>query len=169
MNNNALMENYNYHMDSRTWGKIDRFCTYDKKTMKARIHIDEYENENGDIENIDHLLPCKFAICDECDGHGKHVNPSIDAGGLAQWDMSDWDDYDREMYFGGGYDITCTECEGSGKVIAIQYEGLNGRDLEVYKIYKKILQDAWDSAREWAYERAMGAQHLIFEGAEKCP
>jgi len=157
MNSAACMDNYNYHMDSRTWGKIDRFCSYDKKTMKARIRIEEYENEDGNIEDIDHLLPCKFAICDECNGHGSYVNPSIDAGGLTQEDISDWDDYDREMYFGGGYDVTCSECKGSGKVIVIQHEGLTGYDLKVYNLYKDLLQDAWDSAREWARERAMGA------------
>ena len=59
-------------------------------------------------------LPTCWAICDLCSGDGRVVNPSIDAGGLSEDNMDDFDF--MEAYRDGMYDIACPHCSGSGKV-----------------------------------------------------
>jgi hypothetical protein len=50
-----------------------------------------------------------------CQGSGRVVNPSVDAGGISEDDWQEWCPDEREAYFSGRYDINCPECRGSGK------------------------------------------------------
>ena len=59
-----------------------------------------------------------WAICDVCEGHGKHVNPSIDASGLTSEDFADDPDF-ADDYMSGVYDVQCQQCLGSGKVVVM--------------------------------------------------
>lgn len=59
-----------------------------------------------------------WAICPLCSGHGKHVNPSIDASGLSAEDFAEDPDF-AEEYFSGGYDVTCNQCQGRGSVVVL--------------------------------------------------
>lgn len=59
-----------------------------------------------------------WAICPLCSGHGKHVNPSIDASGISAEDFAEDPDF-AEEYFSGGYDVTCAQCQGRGSVVVL--------------------------------------------------
>lgn len=67
---------------------------------------DEYVlyTEEGDI-----VLPTCWAVCDVCNGEGKHVKPSIDGNGIS---MEQLDTDFEEEYFSGAYDVTCNACKG---------------------------------------------------------
>ena len=52
-----------------------------------------------------------WLVCPVCNGEGKTVNPSIDAGGLTREDFDEDPDF-REDYMSGMYDITCRACNG---------------------------------------------------------
>jgi len=62
----------------------------------------------------DEEFPAKWAICWQCRGEGKIVNPSIDGHGLSSDDFREDPDF-AEDYFGGKYDIRCPDCKGAGK------------------------------------------------------
>ena len=67
-------------------------------------------------------FPTKFEICSQCDGHGSHVNPSIDCGGITSSEWAEWDHEDQERYMSGGYDIPCTNKCDNGKVLISIYD-----------------------------------------------
>lgn len=73
----------------------------------------ELPTDDGGEETIE--VPCVWEICGACRGDGKVTNPSIGAITSEEWDR-DWDEESREMYRSGGYDVPCSECEGTGKV-----------------------------------------------------
>lgn len=56
-----------------------------------------------------------WIICPICEGDGKYVNPSIDAGGISAETFADDPDF-AEEYFSGMYDVACRICDATGKV-----------------------------------------------------
>ena len=68
-------------------------------------------------------LPWKWEICPTCDGRGKHVNPSIDSGGLTSRDFYEDPDF-RDEYMSGRYDVTCYQCGGRSSVPAVDLDRL---------------------------------------------
>lgn len=62
-------------------------------------------------EDVEVEVSISFAVCDLCEGRGKHVNPSIDASGISAEDF----DEDPEFYHhyrAGHYDVACNQCKG---------------------------------------------------------
>ena len=78
-------------------------------------------------------MPEKWEICDGCRGDGRRVHEA-----LRVWTESDrHEDPDGfEAMMGGAYDVTCSDCSGSGKV----------RDYD------------WDAMT--AHQRALVGEHL---------
>lgn len=56
-------------------------------------------------------LPYKWEVCSVCNGEGKHVNPSVDAGGISAEQFHDDPEF-AEDYFSGAYDVQCQCCHG---------------------------------------------------------
>lgn len=73
--------------------------------MRIKLRSDDYDNE------MELNIPCKYEVCDRCEGKGTHVNPSIDGHGLTRDDFADDPDF-AEDYFAGRYDVSCYECNG---------------------------------------------------------
>lgn len=63
-------------------------------------------------------LPARWFICSHCDGHGKS---SAYLGAFSMEDLAEDPDF-AEEYFAGGYDKPCPECQGTGKVFALDRE-----------------------------------------------
>lgn len=60
----------------------------------------------------------KRVVCWRCDGRGQHTNPSIypEGGGFTQSEWAELDDYARDTYMSGGYDICCEVCKGKNVI-----------------------------------------------------
>ena len=73
-------------------------------------------------------FPGKWVICDCCEGNGKHGfdrnSGGIDSDSWAEM-QNEYDDQTGESlascYLSGAYDVTCTECGGSGKVKDVDF------------------------------------------------
>ncbi len=126
----------------------------DFRNQPAPEHIITlFADDTGEEFDRDVELPTKWEVCSVCKGKGKHVNPSIDAGGISAEDFLDDPDF-AEAYMDGSYDITCNRCHGRTTERVIDYDGM-----------PKELQEAYDSQQraeaecraESAAERAMGA------------
>ncbi len=57
----------------------------------------------------------KWEICSNCEGNGKH---SRHLGLITSSEREqDWSDEEFDDYMNGGYDVTCSVCRGTGKVL----------------------------------------------------
>ena len=133
------IDNLNYHNDPRTG---------DQPEQGETIML---EDKDGDIEEL--KVPTVWVVCGLCDGEGKHVNPSIDAGGLTAEDFADDPDF-MEDYMGGAFDVACNRCKGRTTVKEPDLSGLSDDQLAAYNRYQDDL--AADEAMHRA-ELAMGA------------
>lgn len=105
-----------------------------------------------------YVFPCKLVDCPTCRGKGKHVNPSIDAGGLTSEDF-DRDPGFRAAYFGGSYDVSCYGCDGKRKVPAIDVRELHDEDRPVYERWKAWYDEQQADAEADRRERAAELRH----------
>lgn len=96
-------------------------------------------------------LPAKRIVCPCCDGAGTELRGGLK--GLAISDESMQDDDFRESYFGGDYDVQCSECKGENVVLVVDETKLSPRMLERYH---RALQAKQDYELEKAHERRMG-------------
>ncbi len=104
------LDNSNYYSDHRVRAGYRRadspIESVDESKMLARVRL-LLEDTSEEIRE----LPVSYVVCPTCDGRGKHVNPSIDSGGLSSDDFDDDPEF-RESYMRGFYDVTCYECRG---------------------------------------------------------
>lgn len=61
-------------------------------------------------------MSAKWQICPACQGEGKTVNPNIDDRGITADEMRELGDEFEDMYWHGGFDITCKACGGARKI-----------------------------------------------------
>lgn len=130
------IDRLNYYNDPRTRGKAKLPVLY------------RYDDETG--ECIEEPLPVRWEICATCEGEGKHVNPSIDAGGLREEEYYD-DDF-MDGYMSGVYDVVCSYCGGAGKVQEVDWSALTD---EQETLYAQQLED------DRAYEAERRAELIM--------
>lgn len=111
------IENYNYYRDERTKGPA-----------KAPILYLEDGTEKE--------LPTKWGVCGVCGGEGKHVNPSIDSGGISAEQFHDDPEF-AESYMSGVYDVTCNSCNGRTTVPVVDWDALTKDELEQWEAQVK--------------------------------
>ena len=109
-------------------------------------HVVAHDPDGNEV-----LIKASFAICMRCDGEGTHVNPAIDSNGITSDEMEELGDDFREAYMSGGYDISCSNCSGSGKVL----EGDPNDPNYQHWLYDQ--QDRHEMDAIERQERAMGA------------
>lgn len=86
-----------------------------------------------------------WEICPLCEGHGKHVNPSIDASGLTSEDFAEDPDF-ADDYMSGAYDVTCNQCHGRGSVVVL------AAPTKAPKGWEEVEADDDRDAADWAQE-----------------
>ena len=148
-----ILEDRNYMMDRRTNAE-NAFEGYDPRSRTITINFTRYTDDDDEVEET-LTLPARMEVCDLCDGTGKVVNPSIDAGGLTQ------DDFDRdpdfaEEYFSGAYDIGCGQCNGSNVIPVVNEAALD--DEQKKKYYQFLEQESFEAAEREADRRTMMAE-----------
>jgi hypothetical protein len=144
------MEDYNYYNDSRVRAgeRAKWYKSLDTRRMCAKV--DMYDEEDNEVEVE---VPVVMEVCPTCGGHGTHVNPSIDAGGITSSEWEEWDEEDRDAYMDGRYDVTCYECGGKNVVPELDRERC---DPKVLASLDKQAESRAESERESYYERMMG-------------
>jgi hypothetical protein len=102
-----------------------------------------------DDEGCEREIPFKWEVCPTCHGKGKHVNPSIDAGGINGEDFEADRDFYND-YRAGVYDVRCYECKGR-RVVPVPADK---KDIEAYETWLR-LEAIYQN--QCAAEREMGA------------
>lgn len=114
---------------------------------------DSRTQPSAEIPRLDDIeLPWKYGVCPVCEGKGKHVNPSIDAGGLSAEAFYDDPDF-AEDYMSGIYDVTCNRCCGKRVVPQADWDAMTN---EQRAAYEQQLQDDAAYEAERQAEIAMG-------------
>ncbi len=90
-------------------------------------------------------VPAVWCICGVCHGEGKS---SAYLGAFSRQEFEEEFDYEeQEAYFNGEYDRTCDHCNGSGKVLEIDYEACNPEQKEVVETYYDDLAEQHSEQR----------------------
>lgn len=118
-----------------------------KMTAKVTLYFDREVVVN---------LPVKYAVCDVCEGTGRHVNPSIDCNGLTRADF-DEDPGFFEDYTNGTYDVTCYTCGGKRIIPVFEESRFNAAQKNAFRKYQQYLREEVEYERECMMERRMGA------------
>lgn len=120
---------------------------------QPRIHEDAEDRVYVPYRMV--VFPCTMAECPTCRGRGRHVNPSVDCMGISSSEFQRDPDF-AEAYFSGVYDVTCYECEGSGRVPAIDLNNMCPEDREVYDKWRRWRDEV--EAEEAAYRAERAAE-----------
>jgi len=107
-------EDRNYYSDYRVRASSHKkwYRALDQKRMVATIIAEDDEGNETEFET-----PFTWEVCPTCDGKGKHVNPSIDAGGISAEEFNNDPEF-AEDYCSGRYDVCCYNCGGL-RVVAV--------------------------------------------------
>ena len=112
-----------------------------------------YYDENDDEVTVQ--LPACFDVCDRCEGHGSHLNPSIGSHAYTREEFEEsFDEEQAEEYFkrGGIYDVTCEECRGARVVPVVDESKCKPELLKLYHEQREN-RARWDA--EDRYTRRM--------------
>jgi len=156
MNN---LENYNYHRDPRVRAM---HATRRRESVSVngnpavRVFLD-YEDDDGNLIEINETLPGVYKVCGLCRGPGAVVNPSIDSGGISGEDWDCWDDDEQDHYMRGSYDVPCPECKSNRVVAEINVAALTDAQKKTLAVIEEWEEDDAAHDAECAAERAMGA------------
>ena len=138
----SRLDGLNYYNDSRVRAlqKGDWYKSFDERAMTVEIQITRWDEEDEEVEEVV-TMPVRFKVCDLCGGKGKHVNPSIDCGGLSRDDF-DYDPDFEEDYMRGRYDVSCYQCRGARVMLALpDYSVLTEEEKEVVDYLDEIAND----------------------------
>lgn len=145
----AALENYNYWHDRRV---VEALVDTGLVNINTRTRTAEFHTEGANNEKVVHTIGLRWEVCHICNGDGKHMDPSIDAGGLTEEDFEEDPDL-RARYLRGEYDMTCGTCHGR---TTVPTPCRNRTSAEAWRAYQAYLRDERDYARMVANERAMG-------------
>jgi len=153
---NWALENYNIASDARSRGPAEKPVLYFAGCLTCGEPVNEADElvcdcPEPEYAELERELDTKWAVCPVCRGEGKHVNPSLDAGGLSEEMVGDPEFMDD--YMGGCYDQTCNRCRGKRVVPEVDWNALTAYER---KAYEKQLRDDADYEAERLAEIRMG-------------
>lgn len=170
-----MMENYNYWNDERTINSMvtdDNFFIQNSKTKINMAWVRDKWEDWADYEELEctfeewlkslggsATVQCetKYEICPTCQGRGTHTNPNIDCGGITASEWAEWDEYEKDYYMSGGYDVTCSQCNGEKVIQTFEYDTKNPLYNWCCERLNEYYEAQYDYAREVAAERRWGA------------
>jgi DnaJ-class molecular chaperone len=119
-------------------------------STRGKLTIEIEDPETGD--NVEIELPAAWEICHRCDGDGKHDHPAFSNGITSdEWNGPDWDDESRESYLRGAYDVQCSVCNGSGKILVVDEDKLTPAQRDTWE--KHLRSEAASRAEQRSNER----------------
>jgi hypothetical protein len=83
---------------------------------RQQLTLTIYHEDGSETET---QLPGRWCICGQCEGRG---TSSAYLGAFTASEWAEQDDDFKDEYIRGGYDRSCDECNGSGKVWSIDYK-----------------------------------------------
>ncbi len=134
-------------------------------TIKVSWEIDEddSDDENDDLER-EATFPARKVVCDDCQGEGYVLNPSMRDHAYSSEDFDhEFDEEMQEQYFkrGGIYDVICPTCRGANVVSVIDEDRLTPAQKKDFDSYNEAQRRKAKFAREfeaeYRMERMMGA------------
>ena len=122
--------------------------------MKERIEF-SYSDDDGDEVSVE--LPARYEVCAKCEGKGAHMVDGMREHAYTMEEFQrEFDDDEREAYFNGGYDVTCTRCDGNRVELVVDEKKLEHTNPELLKLYREERYDRAAYEAECAAERKMG-------------
>lgn len=105
-------------------GASREVCTREEAEEIVAADPDGYDHivpfdEDADWEDeVEFVLPGKYHVCPACEGKGTLMHPSLRGVAITEEDRDrDWSPDEWEQYISGGYDVTCTTCDGKRVVL----------------------------------------------------
>jgi len=123
---------------------------FDAEAFFKEMKVETFQRPDGSVFKYCMRLDTEYQVCGQCEGSGKVVNPSIDAGGISSEDFYDDPDF-ADDYMTGKHDITCPRCGG------MRVESIPRFPENILKAIADYDEGQWESIRESCAERAMGA------------
>lgn len=128
-------------------------------TREPEMNI-EFTTENDDGEETLHVLPAKYVLCAQCEGHGTHLNPSMGQHAYTSEEFErDFDDEARGEYLkrGGIYDVQCEACKGLRVVLVVTRDACQSeQQKKALALYDERLEADRDYERLVQSEIAFG-------------
>lgn len=111
--------------------------------------------------SYEHELPAKFAVCDECDGHGTHLADGLRGVAFTQEQFNECFDEDAAReYFkkGGSYDVRCKVCAGDRvmRVVDTDAAARTHRGRRLLRLYEHAERMKWEIEEERKAELRWG-------------
>lgn len=149
----SRIDDYNYHNDRRVIAaNASKPFHFDPDHMVITFELDD-----GEDPPQQHELPARYAVCGLCEGKGRHVNPSIDSGGITGEEWDAWDPEEKASYLSGAYDVQCFGCGGLRVCPIIDETRLSPGQKEVFDMFMEHVRDLERFEAERRAERSMGA------------
>jgi hypothetical protein len=127
---------------SNAFGGLPKGSVVNESKRTVSIPVSD-EDEEGEYEEMVEL-PYRYVICEVCEGHGTHVNPSVDRDGITESERAEMDPEEWSAYRGGAYDQTCNTCGGSGKAVDFDREKMTPEQI---KFLTKHEEDQYEFAK----------------------
>jgi hypothetical protein len=122
-----------------------------------------YYDDNGDELTAE--LPSHMMVCDRCQGHGTHLNPSIGEYAYSREEFEEsFDEEERGEYFrrGGRYDVQCETCKGLRVVEVVDQRACRTPEQKAdFKAYTDYLEE---KGRSEAEDRATMRGEMGWQG-----
>lgn len=124
-------------------------------TLTLKYTKTDPADPNGDPLEVELVVPARWEVCGDCDGHGSTLRESL-RGGFTESEFNECfdDEESREQYFmrGGIYDEQCKTCRGRTTVLVPNEAAMSDEQRAALAEWE---EDQQERAREERNDRAV--------------